>query len=164
MRRVSTAAAAALLLATAAHAQDEPVLYREFQNWGVYRYSDYCRAIAQYQTSTLAIAYEARRSLAVLHLRSQALRTFEDAKEYRFGMVLLQNGKSVDSLGQVSFTAINKSDFVGAMASMESDRLFEELSRSTAVAFTYDDRKIEAVELGEIGTVLNALKACEVRR
>jgi hypothetical protein len=164
MRRTIIAAIATLLIAGAAHAQDDPTLYEEFENWGVYRYADYCRAMARYETSTLAISYDAGEDLAVIHLRSQALARFEDEKEYPFEFVLLQNGKSDSSIGNINFTVINRRDFVGAIGSTKAGLLFEALSKSTALALAYEGQKVEAVELGKIGPVIESLKRCDLRR
>lgn len=164
MKRLWPIALGALLIAQPAQAQEEPSLYKEFGNWGVYRYSDYCRAIAQYQTSTLTIAYDSRKDLAVIHLRSQALARYDDEQTYPFALILLQNGKSDYGMGLVDFTVINKPDFVGAVGSVDARRLFEALSRSTAFGLAYKDQKIEAVELGDIVPVLQSLQRCDQNR
>lgn len=164
MMKIFAAALSALLIVPAAKAQEEPSLYKEFGNWGVYRYSDYCRAIAQYETSTMTIAYDSRKDLAVIHMRSRELARFTDEQVYPFAIVLLQNGKSDYSLGNVDFTVINKPDFVGAMASLKASTLFDALARSTALALAYQDQKIEAVALGDVAPVLESLQRCDQNR
>jgi hypothetical protein len=164
MIKLAVAMLSAVLVTGTARAQDDPSLYKDFGQWAVYRYADYCRAIAKYETSTMTIAYDSRQDLAVIHVRSQTLAGFSDGQSYPFEMLLLQNGTVDESLGTVEFSAINKSDFVGAVGSLPASRLFPPLAQSSALALVHQGKKIEAFELGTIATVTQSLKQCDTRR
>jgi hypothetical protein len=163
MMKLLAAVLGAVMIAGTAQAQD-PTLYKEFGNWGVYRYPDYCRAIAKYERSTVTLAYDSRKDLAVMHVRSQALARFRDEQDYPFEFVMLRGGKSDNGWGEIPFHVINKSDFVGAIGSMKAGALFADLSQSSAFALAYKGEKVEAFELGDIAEVLQSLQRCDRSR
>jgi hypothetical protein len=146
--------------ATPAGAAQDAEHVAEVGDWGIYRYPGYCRANGQFGDQSVNVALDPARDLAVLHIRSATFAGFTDGETYPLAVLLLSDGAVDEAMGEVDFTAIIKSDFVGAMGSMKASTLFAHLARASALALSYRGRKVQAFELGPVARMIDALKRC----